>query len=310
MALAVLPFAAHSQTFPSKPIRIVVPFPAGLGPDVEMREVAQRLSSSLGQAVIVDNRPGANGRVAAEMVIRSAPDGYTLLLTTPTTLTAEYIYPSRPYDSRVDLTPVSLVSTTVFGLYVSAESKHQNLADFVREAKEKPGSVTNGILGNGGAHHLMGAWFGDVTGAKLRFITYQSSPPYTDAAAGRIDSVFESVLPVLGLIKGGKLRPLAVSGNQRHRQLPDVPTFKEAGYADFNPIAWSGLTAPGKTPKAAIDRISAAVAEIVRSPDFVRLSEERSRNPIGSSPEEFASFLEQERTRWSSIITRHGIRAD
>ena len=308
--LAIAPSLAWAQAFPTRPIRIVVPIPPGVGPEVEMREIAQRLGSVLGQPVLVENRPGGNGRIAADAVIKAAPDGYTLLLTTPTTVSAEFLYANRPYDSRKDLAPVSLVSSTSFGLYVPADAPHRNLADFLRAANAAPASVTNAIYGVGGTHHLVATWLGDVTGARLRFINYQSTPPYADVAGGRVDSVFESVLPVLGLITAGKLRPLAISGKQRHRQLPDTPTFAEAGHPQFDPLVWSALTAPAGTPRAVIDRLSAAVAEVVRSPDFVRRSEERSRDVIGSTPSELAAFLDTERARWQSLIEKHGIRAD
>jgi tripartite-type tricarboxylate transporter receptor subunit TctC len=307
---AAWPWLAMAQSFPTKSIRIVVPVPPGVGPEIEMREIAQRLGNLIGQAVIVENRPGGNGRIATDIVIKAAPDGHTLLLTTPTTVSAEFLYASRPYDSKADLAPVSLVSSTAFGVYVNAESPHKNFADFVNAAKASPQSITNGIYGVGGTHHLVGTWLAQVTGAQLRFVNYQTTPPYTDVAAGRVDSVFESVLPVIGLVRSGKLRPLAISGSRRHNQLPDVPTFSEAGYPQFDPIVWSALTAPAGTPKETIDKLSAAIREVVRSPSFVRASEERSRDPIGSSPAELAAFMDTERERWRAIIQSNGIRAD
>ena len=311
-ALGVLaaPAALKAQALPNKPIRIIVPIPAGVGPEVEMRQIAARLTTLLGQSVIVENRPGAAGRIATEAVIKSPPDGTLLLLATPSTAILEYVSAVPPYDSRRDLTPVSLVSSTAFALYVSAESPIQNFAQYIQAAKSKPDSVTMGTFGVGGTHHMTGEWLSDVTGIKLRYIHYQTSPPYNDAARGEVASVFESVLPVLGLVKSGRLRPIGVSGKARHAQIPDVPTFTESGFPQFNPIVWSALSAPGKTPQAVVDKLSAVVAEVVRNPEFVKLSQERSRDPIGSTPQEFAAFFDQEHARWSAIAKKSGVRLE
>jgi len=308
--LASFQMCAFAQDFPNKPIRIIVPLPPGVGPEVEMRQIASRLAILIGQPVIVENRPGASGRIATDIVIKSPPDGYTLLLTTPTTLSTEYVNSPPPYDSRRDLSPVSLVSSTTFGLYVSSESNFRTLNQFIETAKNKPDGLTMGVFGVGSTHHLVGEWFNDTMNVKLRFINYQTTPPYNDASSQQIDSVFESVLPVLGLIKSGKLRPLAISGKSRHRQLPDVPTYSEAGYPQFDPIVWSALMAPSKTPTTIVDKLSASISEVVRNPEFVRISQERSREAIGSTPNEFSIFLEQERIRWSSIIKKAGIKAE
>jgi tripartite-type tricarboxylate transporter receptor subunit TctC len=308
--LAVLPTASRAQPFPSKPIRIIVPIPAGVGPEVEMRQIAARLSTLLGQGVIVENRPGAAGRIATEAVIKSPADGYTLLLATPSTAILEYVSAAPPYDSRRDLTPVSLVSSTAFALYVSGDSPIQNLAQYLQAARARPDSVTMGTFGVGGTHHMVGTWLSDVAGIQLRYIHYQTSPPYNDAARGEISSVFESVLPVLGLVKSGRLRPIGVSGKTRHAQIPEVPTFAEAGLPQFNPIVWSALAAPGKTPPAVVEKLSAAIAEVVRNPEFVKLSQERSRDPIGSTPQEFGAFFDQEHARWSAIARKAGVRIE
>jgi tripartite-type tricarboxylate transporter receptor subunit TctC len=308
--LAAVPTLSRAQAFPNKPIRIIVPIPAGVGPEVEMRQIAARLSTLLGQGVIVENRPGAAGRIATDAVIKSPADGYTLLLTTPSTAILEYVSAVPPYDSRRELTPVSLVSSTAFALYVSGDSPIQNLAQYIQAAKAKPDSITMGTFGIGGTHHMVSAWLSDVAGIQLRYIHYQTSPPYNDAARGEINSVFESVLPVLGLVKSGKLRAIGVSGKTRHAQLPDTPTYAEAGLPQFNPIVWSALSAPAKTPPAVVDRLSAAIAEVVRSPDFVKLSQERSRDAIGSTPAEFGAFFEQEHARWSAIAKKAGVRIE
>ena len=307
---ALLPLLSQGQDFPAKPIRVVSPLPAGVGPEVEMRQIAARLSKVLGQSVLVENRPGAGGRIAVNAVITAPADGYTLLLSSLSTIIQQYVNKTQPYDMHKELTPVSLMTTSGMALYVSAGSPYQTLDQFIQAVKSRSGDVTMGTTGIGAAYHLIGEWFADAAGIQLRFIHYQTSQPYNDVARGEVSSVFETILPVFGLVKAGKLRPLAIAGKSRHRQFPEVPTFAEAGYPQFDPIVYNALSAPAKTPAAIVEKLSAAIAEVVRDPEFFRMSQERSREVIGSTPQEAAAFFDREHAKWSAIVAKTGLRLE
>lgn len=305
----VLPVAA--QDYPNKPIRFVVPAPPGSGPDVDVRQMAPRLGQLLGTTVVVENRPGAAARIATEAVVKSPADGYTFLVATPTAMiTGPLLYSNLPYDAKRDLTPVSLISTTAFALTVNAAVPAKTAGEYAALAKSNPSYANVGDIGVGAATHLAGEWFSSVAGANLKFIHYNTSTPYNDLISGQISGILEAVLPVFGNVKAGRLKVLAISGKNRYPQLPDVPTFTEAGYPTYDPLVWIGLLAPAGTPPAIVNKVSAAVAQVARVPEIVAQRREAFSESVGSTPAEFAAFLDAERLKWGAVVKQAGVKIE
>ena len=299
----------QAQDYPNKPIRFIVPVPPGAGPDVDVRQMAPKLAQILGQPVVVENRPGAAARIATEAVVKSAPDGYTFLVGTPTALiTGPLLYNNLPYDAKKDLAPVSLISTTAYALTVGSAVPAQTASAFVALAKSNPTYSNIGTVGVGAATHLAGEWFSDVAQAQLKFIHYNTSTPYSDLISGQISGIFEAVLPVIGNVKSGRLRVLAISGSSRYPQLPDVPTFAEAGYPSYDPMVWIGLLAPAGTPPQIINRMSAAIAQVAKTPDIIAMRKEAFSDSVGSTPAEFSKFLDDERAKWGAVIKKANVK--
>lgn len=308
-ALAGVGALAQAE-YPNKPIRLVVPTPPGSGPDVDARQIAQRLGPLLGQTVIVENRPGASTRIAIEAVAKSAPDGYTLLLGTPSLTTAHALYDKLPFDTRRDLMPVSLLSVTHYTLTVNAAVPARTVAEYAALARANPAQANVATYGIGTIPHLAGAWFAAASGAEFKFIHYNASSPFNDLLAGQTQAVFDAMLPVMGGVKGGKLRVLALSGKARHPLLPDVPTFAEAGFGSYNPLVWVGVLAPAGTPQPVIARLATALGQVARMPEIVAMRRDVGSDTVGSTPDEFATFLEAEREKWGSVIRRIGLKLD
>lgn len=299
----------QAQDYPNKPIRFIVPVPPGAGPDVDVRQMAPKLAQILGQPVVVENRPGAAARIATEAVVKSATDGYTFLVGTPTALiTGPLLYNNLPYDAKKDLAPVSLISTTAYALTVGSAVPAQTASAFVALAKSNPTYSNIGTVGVGAATHLAGEWFSDVAQAQLKFIHYNTSTPYSDLISGQISGIFEAVLPVIGNVKSGRLRVLAISGSSRYPQLPDVPTFAEAGYPSYDPMVWIGLLAPAGTPPQIINRMSAAIAQVAKTPEIIAMRKEAFSDSVGSTPAEFSKFLDDERAKWGAVIKKANVK--
>lgn len=311
MLVTSRPASAQAQGgYPNRPIRIVIPVPPGAGPDVDIRTIALKLTNILGQPVIIENRPGAATRIATEIGVRAPADGYTFLMVSPSLVLNPLTRRKLAYDYQRDLIPVALLSTTGYALAVSGTTNIRSLDQFVQHARAERGQTTFATLGAGTASHLTAAWLCDVVGIEGKFVHYQTSPPYGDVSTAQVSAVFESVYPLAGFIKTGKLRLLATSGAMRNRLYPEMPTFADAGYPDFTPHVWSGIAAPADTPKAITDRFSAALSEAVRDPEYLRISEESSRNVVGSTPHEFKTFLERERAQWAPVVKKLDIQLD
>jgi len=298
---------AMAQDWPSKPIKFIVPVPAGTGPDVDIRQIGKNLSLILGQSIVIENRPGAAARIGVEAAIRSAPDGYTFLVGTPSLTTMQALYPKLGFDPKKDLVPVSLASITNYTLSVNAQVPAKTLPEYVKLAKTDPKYASIGTLGMGAINHLAAAWFSNLVGLDANYIHYSTTSPFTDLASGQIPVVFDAMLPVMGQVKAGRVRTLAISGKTRHPLLPDVPTFAEAGLPTFDPLVWIGILAPAGTSGAIVNKMSAAVSQVAKMPETVALRKDVGSESIGSSPEEFAAFLETERTKWSGVIKKNNI---
>ena len=307
-ALALPAFAA----WPEAPIKILVGFPPGQSADLIARAVGVPLGESLKTPVVIDNRAGAAGNIAMEAAKRSKPDGYTLMMSSSTTLAINpSLYPRLPYDPIKDFTPVTLVAKLPLFLVVNADSPIRTLADFVAAAKAQPGKMDFGSAGSGLTNHLAMEMFKTRAGIDVRHIPYKGGPAaMTDLLAGRINAMFETGPGSLEFVKAGKLRVLAVSSLQRSNVLPDVPTIAESGFPGFEAIAWVGLVAPAGTPSSEVHLLSGEVQKILRTPDFANKLTALGGTPAGNSPEEFAAYIRAEMKRWGEAVKSSGAKVD
>ena len=302
---------ARAQGYPERPVRIVVGYPPGSGPDVEARQFAAVLQLELGQSVLVENKPGFSGMLALEAVAKAAPDGYTLGGGTPTNLTCNPRLFDRPlFNVEKDLTPVTQFIEHPWLLYVNAKLPARNLEEFVALAKSQPGRITYATPGVGSLQHVTGEWLQKLTGIRLNHIPYGSANWQTDLVAGTVDATFYPLITLADHVKSGKLRALAVANAGRTPVLPDVPTFAESGYPAFAARAWAGVVAPGGTPSALIDRLSQASARAVQRPEFREFVNKLGANAIGSSAQDYGRFLRTERAQFQALILENNIRVE
>jgi tripartite-type tricarboxylate transporter receptor subunit TctC len=300
---------AFAQEFPARPIRLIVAFPAGSGIDSSTRLLAAKLTTLLGQSVIVENRPGASGIIGTEAAAKSPADGYTLYMSPPTpAVMMPFLYSRLPYDMERDFSPISLIGVSQTGILANPSVAAGNVGELVAlSKKEMLNAATAGVGSN---HHLYGEWFASMTGARINFIAYNTAAPINDVVAGHVQLMFDALSAFAGLVKSGKLKLLAITGKSRHSAFPDVPTFAESGYPEFEPLAWGGLFAPAGTPQAIIDRLGAAASSAAKSPDVVERYRMAGGEAIGSTPAEFNAFLKVERAKWSKVIKAAGVKLD
>jgi tripartite-type tricarboxylate transporter receptor subunit TctC len=304
-ALLALPCASFAQAYPSKPIKIVVPFPPGGSTDLLARRLGEKLSAAMGQPVIVENKPGAGGTTGADHVAKSAPDGYTLLMgVTGSNAIAPSLYPKLPYDVLKDFAPISLVVSAPLVLAVTASSSIKTVKDYIAAARAKP--MTYGTPGNGTSMHLTGEMFVLATGVKLTHVPYKgTAPALNDMLGGTLESMFGDFLVLMPQIKGGKVRPIAVTSTQRHPLLPDVPTIAESGVPGlekFEASSWQGLFAPAGTPRDVVAKLNAQVVKALESPDIKEFFGSQGFIVAGTSPEQFRAFIEAEVPKWGGVI--------
>jgi tripartite-type tricarboxylate transporter receptor subunit TctC len=311
LALALVPALCMAQAYPSKPIRIIAPFAAGTGPDANARELAAELTKLLGQTVFIDNKPGATGIIGTEAAVRSAPDGYTLLIGTTSTLsTIPHLYAKLPFNAEKDLMPISLLGLLNTGLVANPQVAAKSARDVVAILKKEPQALNAATQGIGSYSHLSGLWFGFATGTQPTFIPYASNSPYTDLVGGQVQLMFDGLPAAAGNINGGKLKLLAITGNKRHPAFADTPTFAELGITDFAPVAWQGLMAPAGTPKAAIDRLAAAMKQVPANAELAKKWTQYGGELVCNTPAEFEAFIKQDRAMWGQVIKQAGVRLD
>ena len=303
LALASVAGAAHAQAWPSKPVSLVVPFPAGGTTDVLARALAERLSPAIGQPVIVENKPGAGATIGADYVAKAKADGHTLLIGAVHHTIASSVYKNLPYDFQKGFEPLTVIAMVPNVLVVNARTPAKNVNELVALIKAKPAEASYGSNGNGTAQHLIGTQFQQQTGTRLQHIPYKGSGPLaTDLLGGQILMSFDTITPVLPHIKAGKLRPLAVTTAKRSPALPDVPTLQEAGLKDFDIGTWFGVLAPVGTPKPVLDRLSAEATKIIQSPDFRKRMDDIGAQPVGNSPAEMAAQIRSETDKFSLLV--------
>jgi tripartite-type tricarboxylate transporter receptor subunit TctC len=298
--------------YPNRPIQLVVTVPPGGAADIVARVIGAKLSDALGQPVLIVNRAGAGGTTAAAQVAKSEPDGYTLLLNTIATHgIGPHIYANLPYDPVKDFSPVILVVKLPLIMVVNAELPARTVNDVIALAKAKPGELSFCSSGSGGAPHLGGELFKSLTGTDLLHVPYRGSgPAVIDLIAGRITMMFDATPSLLPNITAGKLRPLAAASPQRHRLLPDIPTFAELGYPGMDIALWYGIAAPGGTPAPIVQRLNAELAKIVDMPDVRKTLTEQGADLQGGSTEDFAAFMRNESARWGQVVKQAGIKPE
>ncbi|MDO8252418.1 MAG: tripartite tricarboxylate transporter substrate binding protein [Rhodoferax sp.] len=297
--------AATAQTFPSKPIRIVVPFGAGGVADLTARTVAQKLSESLGTPVVIDNKPGAGGVVAGDTVARAEPDGHTLLLMSNATAVSAGLFKSLPFDPVRDFAPVSTLGYFDIAVIVPADSKFKTLAELLTFAKANPGKLNLGSINIGSTQNLAAELFKTSSGADVQIVPFNGTPAVITALrGGQIDAAVEILGPVLPQIKANALRALAVTGDKRAAVLPDVPTAIEGGLPTFVAASWNALAAPAKTPKDVIARLNKDVVAALNAPDVKKKLHDLNVEARASSPEQASELLASEIKRWGEVITR------
>lgn len=313
LATLSVAFALHAygqDAWPTRPVRMILPFPPGGGTDILGRLIAERLSAGIGQPVVTENRGGAGGNVGAEAAARSAPDGYTIVLVAPSLAISPTLYSKINYDPVKDFAPISLVAT-VPNVMVTQPSLPGQLQEFIAFVKAKPGALNFGSGGAGTSNHLAGELFNIVTGARLVHVPYKGvNLAMQDVLAGNVHLVFIGIPAAAPHIKAGKLRALAIVAPQRSTALPDVPTVAEAGLKDFEVTTWYGILAPAGTPQPVVRRLNAELVKVMHAPEMKEKLTATGTEPLTSTPEEFAAYIKREIAKWGDVIRKVGVKAD
>jgi len=317
LGLTLLLTASHSisqstSTWPTKPIRIIVPFATGGNVDVTARVVGAGMSKVLNQSVIVENRVGAGGKIGAEAAMKSAPDGYTLMMGSNSSLSvAPNLYKDWPYDPQTGIAPVTYLAAVPFVLVVRAGLGPKNIAELIALAKQKPGGLSMASAGNGTSNHLVGEYFQSVTGTQFLHVPYKGAgPALQDVVAGRVDLLFDQVSSSTAFIEQGRVTPLAVSSNERWKSLPQTPTFIESGLSKFSIINFTGLVAPPGTPEDIITALQRAASAALEDDAVKKSFAGMGVQAVGDGPKQFNQLIREDLQRWASVIRDKGIKLD
>ncbi|MDR7097566.1 Bug family tripartite tricarboxylate transporter substrate binding protein [Hydrogenophaga laconesensis] len=313
--LLIAPLAATAQDYPSKPIRMIVPFSAGGPTDGLARSLAKSMGEVLGQSIIVDNRPGAGGSIGIDAVAKAAPDGYVIgMAHTGTTAINPHLYPRHPYDPRSDLTPITPVVSYTNVLVVNPKVPVNNVAEFVAWSKRSDVKANYASGGNGATNHLSGELLKSLTGARLDHIPYKgSAPALVDVMAGTVSAMFDIPITALPQIRAGYVKPLAVTSAKRSSYLPDVPTMRESGVPGFDEAGsdlWFGLVAPAKLPPALVDRLYQAALKAMQMPELQQAIRGMAYEPWTLTPVEFKTFMNVEYEKWAKVVKLSGAKVD
>ncbi|HEX4943624.1 MAG TPA: tripartite tricarboxylate transporter substrate binding protein [Usitatibacteraceae bacterium] len=309
---AVLAPPAAAQAWPAKAVKFVVPQAPGGATDVFARYMGQKLSVRWGQPVVVENKAGAAGVVGTDAVAKAAADGYTFLVTyAGSQAVNQSLYARLPFDSVKDFQPVATLATIPFLLVVGPDSPHKTFRELIAAAKAKPGSVTYATSGSGSVNHLLSESLKVEAGIDMVHIPYKAiSAAMTDVMGGQVDNAFASVPSAIQLVRGGKLRALAVSSAKRNSSAPEVPTIAEMGYPSFDVSPWWGILAPAGTPRAIVDKVNADVTEVLKAPDVQAFFKDQGAEPLLTTPDSFLRLLEDDVKKWAKIVKSSGARID
>ena len=306
-----LALCAHAQTYPSRPIRLIVPQSAGGSTDLVARPLARLLGEALGQSMIVDNRPGAGSVIGTDLVAKAAPDGYTLLAVAASFTISPSLYPRLPFDPARDFEPITLLASLPNILVVQRSLPVKSVQEFIALARSRPGQLNYGSSGVGTGTHLSMEWLKHMAGIQLVHVPYKGGAPAVNALlAGEVQVNCATISTALPHVKAGTLRALAVTTARRSAAAPEVPTLAESGLPDYDYSSWIGLLAPAKTPRAIVARLATAAARTARTPEIASILALEGAEPVGNSPEEFAVVIRTEIGRWQKLVGSAGIKED
>ncbi|TAJ96277.1 MAG: tripartite tricarboxylate transporter substrate binding protein [Reyranella sp.] len=310
-ALAWVPGLARAQAYPSKPVRLIVPYSAGGGADTTARLIAPKLQEALGQTIVVENKPGAGGMIGDEIVAKAAPDGHTLLIGAFAHAVNPALFPKMPFRTPGDFAPVSLLVTVPELMVITPSHPAKTVAELVALAKAQPGKLSYASSGNGSAQHLAAELFKMRTGTDIQHVPYKGGAlAVADVAAGHVPFYFGNMSAALPQARGGRVRPLAVTSAARSPAAPEVPTLAEAGVPDCEISEWNALIAPAGTPPAVIARLHAEIAKIMRMEEIKAKFADLGADAIGSTPDELAAFLRAEMTKWAEVVKAANIKVE
>ena len=303
--------AQTASSFPNQPVRMVVPYPPGGPTDITARVVAAEMSKTIGQNIVIDNRPGASGMIGSEMVTKATPDGYTLLANASIHVINPSVYPDMRFDAIKDFTPITQLAQVPLVLVVPANSPIKSVKDLVEYAKANPGKVNFGSAGSASAQHLAGESFKIAAGIQMQHIPYKgSAPALTDLAGGQLQLMFDSMPSATPMINSGKLRAIAVTTTTRAKARPDLPTIAESGFPGFDISTWYAYWAPKGTPADVVEKLAASAAQALKNPEVIAKYEAMGAEPVGSTPAQFAAYVESEAKKWSEIVKKSGAKLD
>jgi len=311
-AVVAAPLAAHAQSYPAKPVTIVVPFAAGGTTDILARVIGQALNKELGQSVLVDNRAGAGGNIGAQLAAKAVPDGHTLFMgTVGTHAINQSLYRKLPFDPVKDFAPLTRVAMVPNLLVAHPGKPYKNVKELVAYAKANPGRVNFGSSGSGSSIHLSGELFNALAKVDMVHVPYKgSAPAVTDLVGGQIDVMFDNMPSAIQHVRSGRLRALAVTTAKRSPELPDVPTIGEAGVPGYEATSWFGMFAPAGTPAPVVARLNAALVKVLADPAVKKKLAEQGAEPYSETPEQFAEFIRKESAKWSKVVKESGASAD
>jgi len=303
---------AFAQAWPNKAIRVIVPFPPGGGTDIIARETTQKVAAATGWTFIIDNKPGVGGNLGVDAVVKAPADGYTIVLGQTSNLAINpSLYTKLPYDPQKDLAPIVLIANAPLVMVTGTNSPLKTLADAVNAAKAKPGQVNFASPGNGTVAHLTEEMFQKAAGIKTQHVPYKgANQALTDVISGNVELYMSSVPTLLGHIKQGKLRALAVTSAKRVDDLPNVPTINESGYKGFDAVTWFGLLAPAATPKDVIAKLNAEFNKALKLPELSKRLGDEGADTAGGTPEEFATLIKGDIPRWGKVVKESGAKVD
>ncbi|MEY4295463.1 MAG: hypothetical protein RLY82_1151 [Pseudomonadota bacterium] len=311
-AWLALSASALAQSYPTKPIKLIVPFPPGGGTDIIAREIAQKVAANTGWSMVIDNKPGAGGNLGIDAVAKAAPDGYTIGLGQSSNLAVNpTLYSKLPYDSVKDLAPIGVVASAPLLLTVAANSPLTSFNDLMAVSKAKPGEINFAYSGNGTVAHLTGVMLQNQANIKWTLVPYKgAAQAATDLIGGQVQLYISSVPTLIGHVRSGKMRALAITSLKRGDDLPEVPSVAESGVRGFEAVTWFGFVAPAGTPKDIVSRLNAEIAKALQAPDVRKKLGDQGADILGGSPEQFGNLIKTDIVRWAPVVKQSGAKAD
>ena len=304
-------FGAAAQSYPTHPVKVVVPYAVGGSADVYGRFLAAKLSESMGQAFVIENRPGGGAVIGTDAVAKSAPDGYTVLVMSNTHTVNETLIPKKPYDLLKDLAPVTGINSQDLLLVAAPGVKASNLKEFLALAKSNPGKLNYASSGPGTPYHMAGELFKHMAGVNIVHVPHKGSDQARTAVlGGQVDIMFDAISTIVGHVNAGKLKALGTTGRSRSAVTPNIPTVAEAGVPGYEATIWLGLMAPAETPKPILERLSAEVNKVINSPDVKANWAKQGAVPMGMTPDQFGAFIKEDVAKWAKIVKETGMKVD